>query len=54
MWKPGAIKTTPATARKPPAGSGKHHVGNIYSKLGVANRRQALLKAQSLGWHSAA
>jgi LuxR family maltose regulon positive regulatory protein len=33
-------------------GTVKHHVGNIYSKLGVANRRQALLEAQSLGWHS--
>jgi LuxR family maltose regulon positive regulatory protein len=36
------------------SGTVKHHVGNIYSKLGVANRRQALLKAQSLGWHPAA
>jgi LuxR family maltose regulon positive regulatory protein len=36
------------------SGTVKHHVGNIYSKLGVANRRQALLRAQSLGWHPAA
>jgi LuxR family transcriptional regulator, maltose regulon positive regulatory protein len=35
------------------SGTVKHHVGNIYSKLGVANRRQAMLKAQSLGWHPA-
>ena len=28
----------------------KSHTGHIYSKLGVANRRQALLKAQTLGW----
>jgi LuxR family maltose regulon positive regulatory protein len=36
------------------SGTVKHHVGNIYGKLGVANRRQALLKAQSLGWSPAA
>ena len=28
----------------------KTHAANIYSKLGVANRRQAVVKAQSLGW----
>jgi LuxR family maltose regulon positive regulatory protein len=28
----------------------KSHVANVYAKLGVGNRRQALAKAQSLGW----
>jgi LuxR family maltose regulon positive regulatory protein len=28
----------------------KTHAANIYSKLGVGNRRQALAKAQALGW----
>jgi LuxR family maltose regulon positive regulatory protein len=28
----------------------KSHVTKIYEKLGVGNRREALLKAQSLGW----
>ena len=28
----------------------KTHAANIYSKLGVGNRRQAVAKAQSLGW----
>lgn len=32
----------------------KRHVNSIYSKLGVGTRREALLKAQELGWHSAA
>jgi LuxR family transcriptional regulator, maltose regulon positive regulatory protein len=35
------------------SGTVKRHVGSIYSKLGVANRRQAVLKAESLGWHPA-
>jgi LuxR family maltose regulon positive regulatory protein len=28
----------------------KSHVANVYTKLGVGNRRQALARAQSLGW----
>lgn len=32
------------------AGTVKRHVSSIYSKLDVGNRRQALLKAESLGW----
>jgi LuxR family transcriptional regulator, maltose regulon positive regulatory protein len=28
----------------------KSHVANVYAKLGVGNRRQALVIAQSLGW----
>jgi ATP/maltotriose-dependent transcriptional regulator MalT len=28
----------------------KSHVANVYAKLGVGNRRQALAMAQSLGW----
>jgi LuxR family maltose regulon positive regulatory protein len=32
----------------------KRHVNSIYSKLEVASRREALLKAQELGWHPAA
>jgi LuxR family maltose regulon positive regulatory protein len=32
----------------------KRHVNSIYSKLEVATRREALLKAQELGWHPAA
>jgi LuxR family maltose regulon positive regulatory protein len=31
-------------------GTVKRHVGSIYSKFGVGNRRQALLTAQSMGW----
>lgn len=30
----------------------KTHAANIYSKLGVGNRRQALAKAKTLGWSS--
>lgn len=32
------------------AGTVKRHVSSIYSKLDVGNRREALLKAESLGW----
>ncbi len=32
------------------AGTVKRHVSSIYSKLDVSNRREALLKAESLGW----
>jgi len=32
------------------AGTVKRHVSSIYNKLDVGNRREALLKAESLGW----
>jgi LuxR family maltose regulon positive regulatory protein len=32
------------------AGTVKRHVSSIYSKLDVSNRREALLKAETLGW----
>lgn len=32
------------------AGTVKRHVSSIYSKLDAGNRREALLKAESLGW----
>jgi LuxR family maltose regulon positive regulatory protein len=28
----------------------KSHIRSIYSKLGVSNRREALMRAQALGW----
>ena len=28
----------------------KSHITSIYSKLGAGGRRQALVKAQALGW----
>lgn len=31
-------------------GTVKRHAGSIYSKLGVSNRREALVRAQALGW----
>jgi LuxR family maltose regulon positive regulatory protein len=31
-------------------GTVKRHAGSIYSKLGVSNRREALMRAQALGW----
>lgn len=34
-------------------GTVKRHVGSIYSKLDVGNRREAMIKAEALGWQSA-
>ena len=35
-------------------GTVKRHVGSIYSKFGVGNRREALVMAESLGWQPSA